>query len=66
MRILLALTLALLATSIPAAASRTFNGSSDVIKINGFGTAIDYQSQELQIAAFIYFAVVPTTEEEPL
>jgi hypothetical protein len=66
MRILLALTLALLATSIPAAASRTFNGSSDVITINGFGTAIDNQSQELQIAAFIYFAVVPTTEEEPL
>jgi hypothetical protein len=54
MRLLLALTLAL-AAALPAAASRTFNGSSDVITVNGFGTAIDNQSQELQIVAFIYF-----------
>jgi len=55
-----------LALSSPALASRTFNGTSDFATISGSGTAIDITGQQISIAAWVYFSVVPTAEEEPM
>jgi len=51
---------------VPAFASRTFNGTSDVITISGSSTAIDVTGQALSISAWVYFATVPSAEMEPL
>jgi hypothetical protein len=56
----------LLCLSISAHAGRTFNGSTDVVAINGNATALDLSGQAATISFWIKMSVLPIAEQIPV